>query len=100
MPEDTSSTPPARAPVPTQWSLPTRYLAGVFLVVLGAVGILLLLPLLQMLFLAFLIAFLMFLPASALDTAFSPALSFNGAVIVSGAGIGLQSARSSISSRI
>lgn len=87
MPEDTSSTPPARAPVPTQWSLPARYLAFVFLVVLGAVGILLLLPLLQMLFLAFLIAFLMFLPASALTRRFH--LPYRLTVLLLFLGLGL-----------
>jgi predicted PurR-regulated permease PerM len=55
--------------------------------VLGAVGILLLLPLLQMLFLAFLIAFLMFLPASALTRRFH--LPYRLTVLLSFLGLGL-----------
>ena len=87
MSEDTSSTPPAHASVPTQWSLPARYLGGVFLVVLGAVGVLLLLPLLQILFLAFLVAFLMFLPARALARRLH--LPYRVAVLLSFLGLGL-----------
>ncbi len=54
------------SPTLTQWSLPARYVAGMFLAVLGGVGILLLLPLLDVLLLAFLIAFLIFIPGRAI----------------------------------
>ena len=87
MSEDTSATPTAHVSVPTQWSLPTRYLAGIFLLLLGAVGILLLLPLLQLLFLAFLIAFLMFLPARALTQRFH--LPYRLTVLLLFLGLGL-----------